>query len=242
MKLCKNCKKELSKQQIAKKGLFCSKGCATSYRQKANDPDISMLHNKDLLFYILGLIWSDGNLSSDLRKISICSTDKSLIDDLYPVFCDCKHRKIYSYTVHGFTSHTIINTNQNFIDFCMQLGLHPHKSFTINFPKIPKENVYSFIRGIFDGDGSIYIQNRYKNKIYLGISIVSANNAFLLKMQIYLQEQQINSNVILDSRGSIYCLKIYQQESIKKFYQYIYQTDTCSLHRKKAKFLINDIV
>lgn len=242
IKTCKNCNKILTKKQILKKGEFCCKGCATSFRQKAFDPNVFKNEDKDLVFYILGLIWSDGNLNKDLNKISLTLKDLDLIQTLYPHFSDINKRKIYSYNKNGFESHTIINTNKDFIKKLMEYGLIPCKSYDITFPNIPQSFFYSFIRGVFDGDGSVYIQNRYKNIKYLGVSIISANKMFLIPIQEILKTKKIDSNIIKDSRGSVYCLKIYRKESIKNFFNYIYKDSKYFLHRKKNVFIINDIV
>lgn len=220
---CKNCNKKLTKIQVYKKGQFCCKGCATSFRQKANDPNISKLKDKDLLYYILGLIWSDGNLNKEEDKISLTLKDLDLIESLYPIFSDINKRKIYKYKhKNKFMSYTLINTNCDFINFCKKKGLIPNKSFSIDVNNIPKKYFYAFVRGVFDGDGSVYIQNRYKNFIYLGVTIVSANCSFLKKLTLDFEKNHIEYNIYLDSRKSLYYLKIGKKQSIKNFYKYIY--------------------
>ena len=235
---CKNCNKPLNEKQIKKKNIFCSKGCATSFRQKAHDPNPENLNNKDLLFYILGLIWSDGNLSKEEDRISITLNDYDLIKKIFPYFSDTQKRKIYSYK----KSNTIINSNIDFVNFCKNLNLIPNKSKTVTFPPIPSKYYNSFIRGIFDGDGSVYIQNTYKEKKYIGVTILSANKNFLLEIQKILKNNKIENNIILDCRESVFCLKIYKQQSIMNFYNYIYSNTDYYLQRKKDKFLIKDIV
>lgn len=242
-KLCKNCNKELTKIQIIKGNTFCCKGCATSFRQKANDPNIFEYEDNDLIFYILGLIWSDGNLNKELNKVSLCFKDLDFVKLLYPYFSDIHKHKIYSYKRNGYSSHLIINTNSYFIEELISYGLTPNKSYTITYPKnIPEEYSYSFIRGVFDGDGSVYIQNRYKNTTYLGVTIVSANKQFLESIQKILKKEFIDSNIILDFRGSVCCLKIYKKDSIKKFFNFIYKDTKFYLQKKRNVFIINDIV
>lgn len=222
---------------------FCSRGCATSFRQKANDPNFFDNENKDIVFYLLGLIWSDGNLNKEKDKISLCFKDLDFVEALYPYFSDTKKHKIYSYEKRGFQSHMIINTNKKCIEQCINYGLIPSKSYNVVFPQnIPSKYIHSFIRGVFDGDGSAYIQNKYKDINYLGITIVSANKEFLLSIQKYLQENLIDSNILLDCRGSVYCLKNYRKQSIKNFYNYIYKNATICLKRKQNIFITNDIV
>ena len=80
---------------MMKRGDFCSKACATSYRCSANDPDIFQIKNKHIFYYILGLIVTDGNISKDNKKLTLSLTDKQVIDQLSEYFINSKRRKIY---------------------------------------------------------------------------------------------------------------------------------------------------
>ncbi len=242
MKTCKNCGNQLTHIQIIKKANFCCKGCATSFRQKAHDPNLFELDDKDFLYYTLGLIWSDGNLNKEKDKITFCFKDKDFVEFLYKKICDTEKHKVYEFNKQDFKSYGFINTNKDFIEKCIKLGLVPNKSKVINFPKIPENYYYSFIRGIFDGDGSVYIHNRYKNTNYLGVSILSANKDFLIPLQEILVKNDIECNLLKEWRGSVYVIKIYKKQSIKNFYNFIYKNTENFLPRKKQVFIANDIV
>ena len=242
MKTCKNCGKELTHIQIIKKAECCSKGCATSFRQKADDPDLFEYEDKDFLYYVLGLIWSDGNLNKEEDKITFCFKDQEFVEYLYNKICDTQKHKIYEFHKKDFISYGFINTNKNFINKCKKFGLVSNKSKIITYTDIPQKYQYSFIRGIFDGDGSVYVHNRYKGTNYLGVTILSANKNFLIPLQQILTNNNIESNLLLDWRGSVYMIKIYKKESIKNFYNFIYKNSLHFLPRKKEVFIINDIV
>ena len=52
------------------------------------------------------------------------------------------------------------------------LGLYPNKSLTITFPNetiLPKQYIYDFIRGYFDGDGCIMTSETSKHKLQISI-------------------------------------------------------------------------
>ena len=55
-----------------------------------------------------------------------------------------------------------------------KLGVIENKTLVLTFPELPTELVHHFIRGYFDGDGSVFLCNdprpEYDN-IYLGINI-----------------------------------------------------------------------
>ena len=66
-----------------------------------------------------------------------------------------------------------------------KLGLHPNKSLTIKFPNIPTKFQSHFIRGVFDGDGSI-------NKTDGVIGIISGSKDFIDGLYDILKQNNIN--------------------------------------------------
>ena len=239
---CLNCGKTLTDKQIKKKNIFCSKGCATSYRQVAHDPNCKETLPKETLWYICGLIVSDGNISEN--KINISSCDKELIDKIYPLFSDTSKRKIYVYTssnINHSISYSILNTNLDFLKFLNSIGVFEKKSKTITNVSIPKEYESQFVRGVFDGDGSVYISSMYKDTKYIGVSITSGSKIFLEQIQIILNNNNIDCNIVKDCRKDCFYLKIYKKEHIKQFFNYIYNNSTIFLQRK-YQFFCNEIV
>lgn len=65
------------------------------------------------------------------------------------------------------------------------LGVHPNKTKTIKFPEIDSGMIKHFIRGYFDGDGSIGIYNDRGYKKYL-FSIVSGSKDFIYSIKSHL--------------------------------------------------------
>jgi hypothetical protein len=52
--------------------------------------------------------------------------------------------------------HTLVIGNATVCADLRQLGVTPRKSLTINFPQMPPHLVRDFVRGCWDGDGSVY--------------------------------------------------------------------------------------
>ena len=48
------------------------------------------------------------------------------------------------------------------------MGGHPNKHATIKFPEVPKEFLFDFIRGFFDGDGSVW--KKFGKRLRMSIS------------------------------------------------------------------------
>lgn len=102
--------------------------------------------------YVLGWIASDGNLSKNGVTISI--KDKSTLEDIRDIICP--ELKIKSYKDNIWT--LAISSRQMAIDCIKHLGLKSFgkKDKDIKFPEqIKPELKWHFLRGYFDGDGSI---------------------------------------------------------------------------------------
>ena len=48
-------------------------------------------------------------------------------------------------------------SNEKIYDDVVSLGLTPNKSLTMQFPNMPNEFIRHFIRGCWDGDGSVFV-------------------------------------------------------------------------------------
>lgn len=239
---CVNCGKEfevLAKRKTAK---FCTKGCATSYRQKLNDPDF-MEVDKELRYYLLGLILTDGCISQQEGKqerMTLRTSDKQLAELLHPFICP--DRKLYAnkpYKEEHNVSYGLVNTNENAIATLKAYGIEADKTYTVKYPSILKSHTHHFVRGLFDGDGSIFL-NTVKGKEYKHISFTTASIDFANGLKEELEYFGFNPTVTKDSRKDTYYVKMYRQEEIKEFADWIYAGEHYCLERKKALF--GDIV
>ena len=102
-----------------------------------------------------------------------------------------------------------------------------NKTYTQKYPQIPNEYVYDFIRGVFDGDGCVYISNKSYNQ-YFSISFTSASEMFANGLVEELKRLGYSPRVVLDSRrkndeNKTYYIKLNKQEEIKKFMFNIYK-------------------
>lgn len=239
---CLKCNKQLTKKQIGKRNMFCSKGCATSYRQTAHDPDIFQIKDKDILYYLLGLIFTDGNLNKEENRITLSLTQKDIITFLYPYFCDTNKRKIYEYQPKGSVNYnkmyTIINSNADVIQQMKLLSFTPHNSTTKTFPNINKEYLPAFLRGVFDGDGCV-ILDRQK---YKRITIACASDFFVQCLLSVLENFSLSPTLVVDSRRKNNLIKTYyvclnKQSEIKRFAEIIYKDAKIFIKYKKDKMI-----
>ena len=117
-----------------------------------------------------------------------------------------------------------------------ELGAVPGKSYVLKFPDFLPENMYRpFIRGYFDGDGSI--TKREKN--HAGVKFTSSN-IFLFELNNYiLKELGFSFNVSehlynTDERiGDIY---INSQGKVRTFLDWLYKDANIYLERKHKRY------
>ena len=109
--------------------------------------------------YVLGLIYSDGSLDRDGYGFSFVSKDYELIS-LFKKTIKSEH-KICEIKSHDsrtdkiYTRFSIHICSKKITKDLLNLGLSNSKSFSCNYPEIPKKLIWHFIRGLFDGDGCI---------------------------------------------------------------------------------------
>jgi hypothetical protein len=105
------------------------------------------------LWYFVGLITTDGCLSSDGRHINFTAKDDQFLEGLKKVLS--LENTIRSKHKGEKKCFFIEFGNREFYDFLLSIGLTPKKSLTLGELKIPDSGFADFLRGVIDGDGSI---------------------------------------------------------------------------------------
>lgn len=107
------------------------------------------------LWYLVGLIVSDGNLSPDGRHVDITSSDYEFLQEIKNS-TEIKSKIGFKYGSNKKQKAFRIQiANSNFYDFLISIGLTRKKSLTIGAINVPEEFFVDFLRGLIDGDGSI---------------------------------------------------------------------------------------
>ena len=119
------------------------------------------------------------------------------------------------------------------------LGIKPNKSYTVTMPKIPKQFMPDFIRGVIDGDG--WVQKRG----YV-MNITTASDQFSRQLlEIFIDwnlrteitKEQTNSN------KSIYRVWVKGKQSISILAEIIYAncSDNCNFDKRKRLSKWNNV-
>lgn len=121
-------------------------------------------------------------------------------------------------------------------------GIVPRKTYVDDsyvFDNIPDEFKWDFIRGYFDGDGSVHGAGRKKS---VSVSFVSLNQKLLKSIQIYVNPQigQIRSDgLILSKDGKYFRLRSGGARIVFTFLNFLYEDS--SFHMKRKFYLFKEM-
>jgi hypothetical protein len=124
-----------------------------------------------VMAYVVGLMATDGCLSKDRRHLSFDSNDLPLVE----TFLRCLGRPIRYRTMKtsiGNDRYQAQFSDVRFYRWLLAAGLTPRKSLTLGAIEVPREFLVPLVRGLLDGDGSVYTlvhaptRERYPNYRY----------------------------------------------------------------------------
>ena len=195
--------------------------------------------------YFLGLLFADGNVSQDKTRITLhlLESDKIILDQFQKELSLKKpyYRQVYT-TKTGINSTLALTiTSHHMCQKLFQLGCTPAKSLTLKWPPkntIPEHLIRHFIRGYFDGDGSIFQYRTSDNYIQYRFSIISTND-FCTSMKSYI-ENELDINVYLSDKSTNNITKELIISGNKQFLQFgdlIYKDITVCLPRKQHRYV-----
>jgi len=178
--------------------------------------------------WCLGLLYTDGNLSikRDLSdgiremRVKLSSTDLEILD---------KYKKFISFDGHIYEFddkrgdrkrvYEVCSYNRLLCNDLISLGLNEKKSLNLRFPGAhPEIWMPGFIRGLWDGDGGIYIDN---SKYFC--KFTSCSKSFIIGLSDYLYSKLDIVSGVYDSGKGI-SIQLYG-DNARRFSSYIYHNN-----------------
>ncbi len=190
--------------------------------------------NSELKAYFLGFIMADGCVyigkkNDHLLRIHIKDSDDEIIIRLLK---EIKLNKKITYK-NGTAEIKIFS--KRVINSLIKLGCTPRKSLTLEFPNISKEFLPHFIRGYFDGDGTVCHGRRGKY-FWTRVGFYSSYS-FNAKLRDILINTY-NIPCIINKKYKICEVATGHGEKTRKLiYDLLYKDATFFLKRKKDKFI-----
>lgn len=208
--------------------------------------------------YWLGFIYADGFITK--RKpgfgqniLGITLAEKDHLEKFADSIKTNKPVKTYekknSYGKKNGVSfeHKLALISNKLVSDIEKLGVVENKTFLLSeLPNIPKEFIRDFIRGYFDGDGSVFHINKKatrKNKTYnhtaLGVTICGTYK-FLNSILLEINNSDLPTNCIYKDyrrKTDTWSIKASSNKRSIEFYKYMYgHNPTIYMDRKKDKF------
>lgn len=189
--------------------------------------------------YMLGFIYADGNVSDSSKdkhyrlRITLENSDIKILNifkNLLGFEGDIKVRELKSNQrdTRGYYICELSVSNKILITDLVNLGVVPNKTFNIQFPSIPQNLYKHFIRGFFDGDGSIYLRKDRPNGVNFEIGCASL--PFITKIvNIFANEKGIKLNVY--TKKNMYILRVSQHKA-RELLHWLYRDSNIYLDRK----------
>lgn len=231
-KTCPVCKKIFQFNSKNPRQIFCSNQCSVKNRAYKIDEKFFNQIDSEGKAYLLGLMFSDGNISSKNNYINFSSNDKNLVEIAKTLLGS--NSPIHHYK----SSFSLIIGNQNLHTALNKLGVLKRKSWQeLSLPPIPKKLIGHFIRGLHDGDGCFYADNRQEKYSYLCSSLTCGSRQFLEQIKELLEKKlrisfhKVRFDRKENNKGS-YQLCLSRKNDIKKFIKYLYQDCHYCLNRK----------
>jgi len=194
--------------------------------------------------YILGFIVTDGCLvehKNGYNCLNITNKNKEILLNILRIM-DSKHKISIKSRGRGskLKYYQIQIRDQSIYADLLKLGLTPRKSKTVRMPNIPSEFLGDFIRGCFDGDGSINVWQdpRWKHAWQTRVVFYSGSLLFLNDLRIRLSEEFSLKKVRIQKGVRVYVL-YYSIEDSVKLYNLMYHNNAdilLQLSRKRDKF------
>lgn len=181
--------------------------------------------------YWLGFLVADGYVDEHVLMIGLQLADLKTIEDFKK---DIKSERPIKYDLNN--NPVISITCKRLCDTLAYYGFHNHKSLSFDINKtlavVPKEYEHHFIRGMFDGDGSVkYYKYDYQNVPFYHLGYTGLKNVcdyIRLKLGIDAIARERNTET--------FTTKTKNPHKIIDIYNYLYKDATIYMQRKYDTF------
>lgn len=187
-----------------------------------------------------GCVWQ----SERERVLDLTSKDLKWLEEIRDIISPT--RPIYSTN----DTHRFKFANDNMYNWLESYGCTSRKSKTLEMPKVPKAYLPDFVRGYFDGDGSVsfcYYNKRKRNKVYkypkLGCYICTGSEAFANTLSNVLTDYNFKhslfklkpkSTALVPNGGEVWRVSFSDRTAIKFLDWTHYDGHKLSLDRKSS--------
>lgn len=192
--------------------------------------------------YWLGFLYADGNIDNFAKwevRLGLAYEDKHHVEKFKDIICPQLPIREYEVTLKGkkYRSAKLCICSKPLVESLIDKGCIPNKSLILKFPttnQVPEHLIHHFIRGYFDGDGSI--GNYTSNKMF---RLVGTKEFLNSVHDIFEQNIPGYERTKLGTKQNTEAMQLAKSgtNNIRLIYEYLYKDATVCLERKYDKFL-----
>ncbi|WP_154990417.1 LAGLIDADG family homing endonuclease [Priestia megaterium] len=201
--------------------------------------------------YVLGIIVTDGSIEKKTGSLRISMTDFDVIEKIASAMDLENGVSLVKKRGNNKQQYKLAVCRRSFVEDFIRLGIkiNGEKTYKQGKVEVPRKFRNHFIRGVFDGDGSLVIRHRVSPKgtpyISHDLTIVSASKDFLQSI-VEIINDDIDINICVKkykggTKGKykdLYRINFSDRVKIAKFLNYIYEDKgTLFMERKYNKYI-----
>lgn len=209
-------------------------------RRYSKDVDTSFFKREsDEKYYVLGFFFADGSFTENGIKFDQTQADREILDKIKDVMQAETDVKTYEGIEFKMNDKTYVSnpmcrlsiSRVCFKEELLEFGFSLNKTYEKSALNIPNEYIGSFLRGFFDGDGSIAIGNSSA----LSFTIKEKGNAIFISD--LLKKVGTEPFIYYRENKNVYTVIIRKKKELRIFRESIYENaNHLYLKRKKDKF------
>ena len=187
--------------------------------------------------YAIGLLVTDGNLSSNGRHITLVSNDLKQVETFKKCLCLSNRISRHESGISRRDGFRIQFGDILFYKFLNKIGITARKSLTIGEIRIPRKYYFDFLRGHFDGDGTFYSywDKRWRSSYMFYMYFYSASKKHIDWIRTQNRKYlSVTGHITKPKLDSTYSLRYAKAETLILLRQ-IYKNKNPCLSRKYLK-------
>lgn len=193
--------------------------------------------------YVLGFWYADGDLKKERSyRVSFSSNDLEILEKIKSVVES--NAKIYQFYRKGILQNSFyltLHSKKLHLDL-KGLGGKKSKSTTLAFPSISSKYLADFVRGYFDGDGSVHeityrATKNGKNYTEIRSNFTCGSRIFLEELKQILTEKLGLAKRVIGQYGPHQFKLGYGQKDTSKLLNFMYYPSHSISLKRKAKYL-----
>lgn len=203
--------------------------------------------------YWLGFLVADGSMSSSTSAVTLSQSTKDkhhlqkFLDAIESDYVIEDYINNSNLTKQKHEMSRVVISSRRFHNHLIDKGMKPLKSNNEEKPNIKEEYYKHFIRGYFDGDGTISCgirkrthnwktQTTYTEKIWAGGSILGGEDFLEGLSKVVFKNTGHKLKVSRKSKNENVSIISFADGTLKDIMNWLYENSTVYLDRKKEKF------